>query len=821
MTFRPGRALAAGLAIAAAIAVAGCTSDEEAFQNHMETAQALIEQGEQREALIELRNALQLDPKNAEVNFQIAQLLMESGRYVDATFFFRETTRLDPTRADAALNEARLILFDDTERAEQLITRALELEPANALGHVRRSELALAQGDADAALEAALTAIEVDPDDPLGHSQLGFVHQARIRESRLSRETPPDELFEAALAAFRRADELLGGGPNVRVETARVYATWPGHREEAYQAYRDAFDIAKPGEQRGRVAGSAMSLGRANRDPEFLLWALEMMVSEVPTNLPAWDELAVVSEGQEPSAGDAVYRRLLEVRPQDDEAHVRFALFMARNGRRDEAIAHLEGQAGSGVDPAVALDRVVALHLGSRDPEAARAVYTRLRSERPDQPRTKLAAARIAISERRFDEAAKDLRTYLGLEQNVEAQRMLALTELQRRNYPAAIAAADTAIQLTNGPARDMQRLKARIYFAAEDWLPVTAILRRLARGGAELSPSEQVMLATALYESNRPRPARRVLSRLLESESPPAAAMLEYGVREAENDPEGARRYLEQVLERSPRNRVALRELTDRDLAEGRTAEAVARLERAADAGPLPPLLLLLRAQVMIHVGDLEQAEESARRAFAAAPQLAAALDILARIYTEQGRLAEAIESFSEADAAGALPAPGQVLLARLHLAAGQRQEARAVYEKVLVTRSDLAGAKNDLAWLLAEEGADLERALTLAQEAQQAIPDSPNIADTLGYVYYRKGLHEAALQQFEYAIELLGEESGDGSAEFHYHLGLALRALGRESDAIPALERALALDEEFSDAEQARRELEAARASLSASSS
>jgi tetratricopeptide (TPR) repeat protein len=133
-----------------------------------------------------------------------------------------------------------------------------------------------------------------------------------------------------------------------------------------------------------------------------------------------------------------------------------------------------------------------------------------------------------------------------------------------------------------------------------------------------------------------------------------------------------------------------------------------------------------------------------------------------------------------------------------------------------VLATRSDLPGAKNDLAWILAEEGTDLERALALAQEAQQAEPENAEIADTLGYVYLKKGLSDPALQQFKYAVELAGRAENDVQIErpeYHYHLGLALKALGRNDEATVALERALQLDAKFANADDARRELEAAK--------
>ena len=155
-----------------------------------------------------------------------------------------------------------------------------------------------------------------------------------------------------------------------------------------------------------------------------------------------------------------------------------------------------------------------------------------------------------------------------------------------------------------------------------------------------------------------------------------------------------------------------------------GTRTTALARIDKAAKTGPLTPPLILLRAQILAADKDWTRAEEEARRAFAASPSLPGALELLANIYVAQNRLDEAIASFQETEKVGALPISGQQLLARLHNAAGHRAKAKALYEKVLASRSDLPGAKNDLAWILADEGDDLERALALARRRSRPSP-------------------------------------------------------------------------------------------------
>ena len=96
------------------------------------------------------------------------------------------------------------------------------------------------------------------------------------------------------------------------------------------------------------------------------------------------------------------------------------------------------------------------------------------------------------------------------------------------------------------------------------------------------------------------------------------------------------------------------------------------------------------------------------------------------------------------------------------------------------------------DRLYLLAESDADLDRALDLAQEAKAMMPDSPNAADTLGWVLYRRGIPSAAVGYLREAVA--GLEAG--SAEIgmvRHHLAQAYEANNQQGMAIETLELSL----------------------------
>lgn len=797
-----------------ALVVSACSSDTEKVREHLSNADTYAQEGKTKEAMIELRNALKLEPKSAETNYRIAKVMQQQGNYGDALFYLRETQRLDPANVEAPLDEAKLLQSDDPTRATELVVGVIQRDPTNPLAHLRRMEIALQQGNTQEALAAAMTALELAPNDPLYHMQLGIVHHARAREIRVSGKQPPDELWQSAVAAYRKSDELYGGNPFVRIYLGKLYLSWGDHVAEARDAFRGAIEIAnKNGKltERQSAASAGLDYARIANDAEFGDFALQQLLEADDSNLDGWAQLASLRQTKD-GTGKAVWQSLLERRPDDLDAHWRFASWLFQNGQSDDALAHLSDTAAkSGKARSLEMLSAMQLQLGKND--EARATIERLEKEFPGDPSTQLASARRAVLEIRYADAAPALRDLSGKRENAEVLRLLAVSELNLGNLPAALAAIDRSLALSRDGNPESMLLKARIHHASRDWPLAIQTYTQVSNSGVALTPRDLVLLAGALYAANRPLGGRQILAALLDQPEAPPLAALEWAVREGANSPERTEKYVAAALEKAPRHPGLLNAMTRIDLQAGREDQALARLDKLIETGDVPPAALLARARILAGRKQFEAAERDVNRVFEAAPNLPGGLELLLQIYAAQNKLDQAVASFEEADRAGALSPGARLLLGRLYLSRGENAKARTMLERALAERADLAAAKNDLAFLLASEGVELDRALTLAQEAQQALATDPQTADTLGYVYYRKSLYEPALEQARYAVQL-ADEAGQPQAVFQYHMGLALRALGRNEEATAAFERALAIDPNFSDAPNARKELEAARA-------
>ena len=164
---------------------------------------------------------------------------------------------------------------------------------------------------------------------------------------------------------------------------------------------------------------------------------------------------------------------------------------------------------------------------------------------------------------------------------------------------------------------------------------------------------------------------------------------------------------------------------------------------------------------------------------------------DLLLRLGETQRRKGDvntSIETFKKASIAAPGNAKALLELGVLLDGTGRRDQAKPVYEQVLKIEPDNAVALNNLAFIKADEGVDLDQALTMAQRARQKMPNAYNIKDTLGWIYTKKNLSDDAVRTFK---ELIDAEPANAS--FRYHYGMALLQKGDRPSAKRELESAL----------------------------
>ena len=805
--------------VAAALAtclVLGCSSPEERVAAHIERAQELSAGGEIDEAILEYRSALKIDPNQAIANEEIGELLLRQGD-LSGTFYLSEALRLEPERIELAMYLTRVLLVTgQIDEAESVIKAAKTAHPDSGVVYSAEAELMLYRNDPEAALESAQKAIELEPENGEIWLQLGRVHQGRMRMDEILKKPVNREIRSESIAAFEKADELSGGSVPARLEHARMLGQSVQRRDEAEKVYVEAVELAK---EQGKAevhliaANAAEEFAARNSRHAFRIWAIREMLAADPSQLELWSRLARLVDGAS-GFGIIIYEELLYKRPDDPGAHILMTTYLVEQRHTAEAIRHLNETIEGGLDSPLLFEQLIRLQIAQGKLANARATFVRLSDEFPANLTTARAEARIAIAERRNEDAIEILRDRIRETDSYSYHRLMALAQYRSGNLAAASASIDRALERRSEFTLEAVRLRALIHHDSEEWRQTLQAFRAITARGHSLSKTEALMQVRALYGIGKPEFALTALERVLGAEKPSVAAAVLFAQREGANQPTEARTHLMAALAQNSANSEALEALVDIDLRSGQLKQAMFLVESVIKSGRAKPETLLLRSRLLHGAGQHERAESDALRAFEANPSLPGAVDLLYAIYEAQGQIEEARASFEEAEAAGVLHSGARLLLCRIYLRQGEEDRARAMLEKVIRDDPDTAAAKTDLAYLLAtsDGGSDLDRALKLAEEAQKSMRSDPTAADTVGYVYLRKGLHEAALEQFAYAIELNGNRATAVAPKLHYHMGLTLDALSRSEEAAEAFKKALALDSDFPEAEDARKRLERA---------
>jgi predicted Zn-dependent protease len=220
----------------------------------------------------------------------------------------------------------------------------------------------------------------------------------------------------------------------------------------------------------------------------------------------------------------------------------------------------------------------------------------------------------------------------------------------------------------------------------------------------------------------------------------------------------------------------------------ENRLNEAIAEVDKSVRAEPERRDLKLTRANLLVRAQRYDEAIALYQELIQKEPNDGDLLFRLAETYRLKGDLNMAMEFFRKSSQAAPNDTLSLLQLSLLMEGTGQSERAKPIYEKILGLQNDHPVALNNLAYIKAQEGNDLDGALTMAQRARQKMPESTAIADTLGWIYIKKNMTEDAVRVFS---DLTQKEPKNPM--FHYHYGMALLQKGDKPSAKRELEAAM----------------------------
>jgi tetratricopeptide (TPR) repeat protein len=184
-------------------------------------------------------------------------------------------------------------------------------------------------------------------------------------------------------------------------------------------------------------------------------------------------------------------------------------------------------------------------------------------------------------------------------------------------------------------------------------------------------------------------------------------------------------------------------------------------------------------------------------------------ALIKLGEVQAAKGEVAQAIATYQQAIKDHPRNANFSILLGELYESKRDWKQAQTAYQTAVDLAPNDPLASNNLANVMLRLGGDLDVAMALAKTARRGMPDSPDAADTLGWVYYQQGAYQSAIDMFQEALRLAHGNKTPDDPTLHYHLALAYAKTRQSGLARQHLERVLQISPNYSDADDVRKQL------------
>jgi tetratricopeptide (TPR) repeat protein len=271
---------------------------------------------------------------------------------------------------------------------------------------------------------------------------------------------------------------------------------------------------------------------------------------------------------------------------------------------------------------------------------------------------------------------------------------------------------------------------------------------------------------------------------------------------RKLQGKPKDAAGFFAQAVEKNPKDLAAINEHIFALAAAKDTAKAKKVLDETVAKEPKNPLLWEMVGRFQLASGKPAEAEAAFLKSIELEPEFTAPYYQLGIIYATQKKFPEAEKRLMKVIEKNDKNVGARTLLGMVLNYEGKIDAANKEYRKVLTISPKHTLAANNLALNLADGGGNLDEALKFAQIAREAAPEEPSVGDTLGWIYYKKGLIDTA-------YPLVADAAGKmkNNATVRYHHGMVLAKKGKNKEAAAELKAALSLDPKFAGVDEARK--------------
>jgi tetratricopeptide (TPR) repeat protein len=749
----------------------GCSRDPNVRkQKFFDSGEKYFAEGRYREAAIQYANATQIDSRFAAAHYKLSQAYLKLG---DSNRAYQELTRaveFNPENYRAHTDLANMLVTvrnpdgsissDAFKQAKTHLDLLLEKQPNNPETHEAWANYYAAQNNLTAAMQEVQRTIALDPSRSESYLLLALL---QLRSNML----------DQAEANFKKAVQADPKAMNAQLALGGFYQSH-NRMPEAEQQFKHAIDI-NPKDSSPRAAFVRLLMQEGKRDEaESFLRQTKKDLADRPEGYRMLGDYYFAIGDLDKAVVE--YGSLYSDHPKDILTKKNYIQILILKNRVDEA-AKLNNE----ILKSTPHDVDTLVYKGEiqlRQNDAAGAVES-LQSALKNDSNSAVAHYQLGLAyaqQRDLHRAESEWREAVRIKPDMtEAHRLIASLEISRGEVDAVTQTAEQIIQ-------------------AQPYSPDGFLIRSLAE------------LARQKY-ADAEKDAEEARNRAPESFAP----YFQLGnIQLSQKHFQDAETFYQQALDKDPSSPDSLSGLMNTYVAQKQYDKAIAAANTQIAKSPNTSNFYdLLGTALFDGKKDYAGAEAALRKAIALDKNNVDALEKLGKVQIQEGSVDQGLATYLQAAKDNPNAVSFYILAGELYETKQNWDQAKAMYQQALTVSPDHPLASNNLAYVLLQQGGNVDVAMGMAQTARRGMPNSPNAADTLGWAYYQKGIYRSAISQFQEALRLNERAGAPDDAVLHYHLGLAYQKANQPSLARQQLEKAVKLKPDNADVRKALSEL------------
>jgi tetratricopeptide (TPR) repeat protein len=687
------------LAVATSLILgAGCSRSPEAKKaQHLERGEKFFARKDYKEAVIEYRNVLAIEPANEVAIRRLGLAHYQAGQLQEAFPYLRKAAELNPRNEDVSLKLATVYLVGRRpDDARTLVASVLEQDAKNFDALMLLAESASKPEDVDAALLRLENARPQFQDRPQFHIALGTLFLKK-RDA-----VKAEQAFKEAVARDPKSVQAHSA-------LAQYYAL-VGNLARTEEELKAAAELSPNGSP-ARMQLADFYIRTGKRD------AAKAQLTDITTKdkdyLPAWRRLAEIALAE---------------------------------GRYDESLANLAPVFKKNPSDIEALLVRGRIHLAKRETQDAIADFQAVLKLEPKLPIAHQQLALAHLQANNVQQAKAELSEAIKISpQFVDARLLLAQLNLQSGSPQAAIEDLENLTR-TMPQVREPYRTLGVAYLNQKSPAKATETFRKFA-ALAPQDPQGPFLVGVGLRAEGKVTEARKQFEAALAMAPGFTDAVVQLvNLKLADKDQAGAVELVKQQIAAAKSPGPLYEVLGNIYLAQRKTDEAEKAFLKAIELEPRLVASYTNLAVIYNTEKKVDQAIAKLEDARKVAPTNLSPLMMLGMLQQQRGNVAKAQEAYTQALAINPRFAPAANNLAWLYSENnGDKEKALQLAQMAKEISPDDPSISDTLGWILYKRGV-YQRALALFEESAAKLPDNPTIQYHLGLAYAKVGNKDGA---------------------------------------------------------------------------